>query len=188
MRCIKERILKEFREEVRQQGLRFSMDDLAARLGVSKKTIYKYYSSKAEILEEMIDQTIENMEEKAAAIIQDEQLTLVEKLKGVMAVAPDHYDLTDVRILNQMKRFFPEQWEKLDHFLQSDWDQIKSLVEQGVEKGYIKDYNVSLMMKVIIASINTTLDQSFYLNNQITTEEALEDIVEILLGGILENN
>lgn len=184
---IKDRILEAFREEIRQQGLRFSMDDLASRLGVSKKTLYKYYSSKAEILDELVDSAIGNMEEKAAFIINNEQLSLAEKLKGVIAVIPDQQELIDMRILNQMKKFFPEQWEKFDSFLQSDWEKIRNLVELGIEKGIIKDFNVSVMMKVIIASINTTLDQSFFLENHITPEDALNEIVSILSDGIFEN-
>lgn len=164
------------------------MDDLAKRLGVSKKTLYKYYSSKAEILDEIVDLTIENMEEKAAVIINNEELSLIEKLRGVIAVAPDHHELTDLRILNHMKRYYPEQWAKLDLFLQSDWEQIRLLVEQGIHTGTIKDMNVALIMKVIIASINTTLDQSFYLENQITPSDALNDIVSILLDGLTYEN
>lgn len=163
------------------------MDDLAARLGVSKKTLYKYYSSKAEILDELIDLAIENMEEKAAVIINNEQLSLAEKLKGVIAVIPDQQELTDMRTLNQIKKYFPEQWEKFDSFLQSDWEKIRNLVELGIEEGIIKDFNVSVIMKVIITSINTTIDQSFFLENQITPETALKEIVSILMDGLLEN-
>lgn len=179
--------MEAFRAELRDNGLRFSMDDLAVRLGVSKKTIYKYYLSKADILDVLVEQTLGDMEKKAAAIIEDPDLSFVQKLTGVMAVAPEHYDLTDIRILNDMKKLFPEQWERIDSFLQSDWEQIRGLVEEGIESGYIKDFNVPLMMKVIIASVNTTLDQKFYLENQITTEKALEDIVSILLNGILKD-
>lgn len=163
------------------------MDDLASRLGVSKKTLYKYYSSKAEILDELIDLAIENMEEKAAVIINNEQLSLAEKLKGVIAVIPDQQELTDMRTLNQIKKYFPEQWEKFDSFLQSDWEKIRNLVELGIEEGIIKDFNVSVIMKVIITSINTTIDQSFFLENQITPETALKEIVSILMDGLLEN-
>lgn len=74
VRWIKQRIRSAFREEVRRQGLRFSMDDLATRLGVSKKTIYNYYSSKAEILDELINEDITSMEMKATAIIENEKL------------------------------------------------------------------------------------------------------------------
>ncbi|WP_281277109.1 TetR/AcrR family transcriptional regulator [Siminovitchia terrae] len=181
-------MLEGFRKEIQQQGLRFSMDDLARRLGVSKKTLYKYYSSKAEILDELIDMTLENMEEKARAIKSNEELPLIERLRGVIAIVPDHLELTDIRILNEMKKFFPEQWAKVDSFLQSDWEEIRILVEQGIEEGIIKNMNVALIMKVIIVSINTTLEQSFYLENNIAPVDAMDDIVSILIDGLKTEN
>lgn len=187
MRWIKQRIQAAFREEVRRQGLRFSMDDLAARLGVSKKTIYNYYSSKAEILDELIEEDITSMEHKAAFIIENEALNFVEKLKEVVKVIPDRHDLTDFRVLNEMKKYFPEQYAKFDGFLQSDWEKIRILIEEGIDKGIIKDINVAIIMKVIIAAVNTTMDQSYYLENNVNPLEAMDHIATILLEGILEN-
>lgn len=187
VRWIKQRIRSAFREEVRRQGLRFSMDDLATRLGVSKKTIYNYYSSKAEILDELINEDITSMELKATAIIENEKLSFVEKLKEVIKVIPDRHDLTDFRVLNEMQKYFPEQYAKFDGFLQSDWEKIRILIEEGITKGIIKDINIVIIMKVIIAAVNTTMDQSFYLENNVNPLEAMDHIATILLEGILED-
>lgn len=43
---MKDRIIRESIESLRQEGLRFSVDTLAERLNISKKTIYKYFPTK----------------------------------------------------------------------------------------------------------------------------------------------
>lgn len=43
---MKERIVCESIASLRQEGLRFSVDTLAERLNISKKTIYKYFPNK----------------------------------------------------------------------------------------------------------------------------------------------
>lgn len=43
---MKERIICESIESLRKEGLRFSIDTLAERLNISKKTIYKYFPNK----------------------------------------------------------------------------------------------------------------------------------------------
>lgn len=43
---MKERIICESIESLRREGLRFSVDTLAERLNISKKTIYKYFPNK----------------------------------------------------------------------------------------------------------------------------------------------
>ena len=43
---MKDRIISESIESLRREGLRFSVDTLAERLNISKKTVYKYFSNK----------------------------------------------------------------------------------------------------------------------------------------------
>lgn len=43
---MKDRIIGESIQSLRQEGLRFSVDTLAERLNISKKTIYKYFPTK----------------------------------------------------------------------------------------------------------------------------------------------
>ena len=43
---MKDRIIKESISSLRREGLRFSVDTLAERLCISKKTIYKFFQDK----------------------------------------------------------------------------------------------------------------------------------------------
>lgn len=53
---ISEKILAACRKLIEQKGFRgFTMDELALNAGVSKRTVYKYYKSKDEIIEKVID-------------------------------------------------------------------------------------------------------------------------------------
>lgn len=42
---MKERIINESIESLRREGLKFSIDTLAEKLNISKKTVYKYFSN-----------------------------------------------------------------------------------------------------------------------------------------------
>nr|WP_132747680.1 TetR/AcrR family transcriptional regulator [Scopulibacillus darangshiensis] len=185
---MKNRIINAFIEEIQANGLKFSVDDLANRIGISKRTLYKYFSSKAEILDCIIDDTFQEIDEKAKAIIQNGQLSMPEKIKGVITTLPDHYELLDLKLLGQMKQYYPEQWAKMDELLKDDWELLRNLIEQGIREGVIIELNVSLVMKVILESINSTLDQSFYMENRITVSEALSEIVNILFYGLISEN
>lgn len=185
---IKDRIIRASIEEIQEKGVKFSVDDLAKRLGISKRTLYQYFSSKAEILDLIIDQTFAEYDQKANIIIEDNTLTLLEKIKSVITVLPEHYELVSLTILDQMKRYYPEQWSKMDQHLKNDWDLLRTLIEQGMREGLIINMNISLVMKIIIETMNATLDQKFYMENRITISEALSDIVDILLYGLIAEN
>ena len=53
---IRERLLLTAMQEFMQYGFsRISMDDLAIRMGMSKKTLYKYYPSKEELVKAVLE-------------------------------------------------------------------------------------------------------------------------------------
>ena len=47
---MKEKIIDAAIEEFTRNGLKFTMSDLAKRLGISKKTIYTFFDSKQSVL------------------------------------------------------------------------------------------------------------------------------------------
>ncbi|MBM7644120.1 AcrR family transcriptional regulator [Scopulibacillus daqui] len=184
---MKDRIMHGYIEEIKDKGMKFTMDDLAGRLGISKRTLYQHFSSKVDILDAIIEQTFNDVDEQTKKIVEDDSLSLMDKIKGVITVVPNHVEFLDLRVLDQMKKYYPEQW-RIVHAGLNDWDELRVLIEQGIQEGLIKDMNVDLIMKLLIDSTNATLDQTFFLKNNISVQEALSSIVDILLHGLAVEN
>ncbi|WP_284141375.1 TetR/AcrR family transcriptional regulator [Virgibacillus sp. LDC-1] len=182
---MKARIMQAFIEETQAKSMKFTMDDLAKRLGISKRTLYEHFSSKTDILDAIIDSTLTEFDEKTDAIIQDRQLTLLEKIKRTITVVPSFNEFYDWKILEQMKKSYPTQWIRVDKAL-NQWDALRELIEEGIREGLIENHNVSLLIKLIIDATNSTLDRQFFLENRLTVSEALDEIVDVLLFGIIK--
>ena len=184
---MKARIMKAFLEEIHEKSMKFTMDDLAKRLGISKRTLYQHFSSKTEILDAIIDSTLHEFDEKTDMIMKNNDLDLVEKIKKVITVIPKYNDCYNWQILDQMKKTHPEQFERV-HVALNEWDELRELIEQGIKEGIIADQNVELLMKLIIDATNSTLDRKFFYENRITVTEALDSIVDILLFGLIKKS
>ncbi|TWT05358.1 TetR/AcrR family transcriptional regulator [Planococcus sp. CPCC 101016] len=182
---MKSRIIQAFIEETRTNGIKFTMDDLAKRLGISKRTLYENFSSKLEILESIIDLTLEELEKRSRQISEDEMLSLKEKIQQTISIMPQYNEFFDLRILEQLKRYYFKQWERVDRELHQ-WDELKNLLEKGMESGLVKKQNIDLLMKLIIDAINITLDQKFFSDHSISVKEAMESITELLLYGLIK--
>ncbi|WP_025783392.1 TetR/AcrR family transcriptional regulator [Sporosarcina sp. D27] len=182
---MKARIMKAFLEEVQEKSMKFTMDDLAKRLGISKRTLYEQFGSKADILDAIIDSTLQEFDEKTEAIMQSPHLTLIEKIKKTITVIPKYNDFYTWQILEQMKKSYPDHWARI-HAALNEWDDLQELIKQGIQEGVIADYSVPLLMKLIIEAANSTMDRQFFLKNRITVEEALDEIVDILLYGMVK--
>lgn len=182
---MKERILEAFVHEAHESGLKFTMDDLAKRLAISKRTLYEHFSSKTLILETLIKRTSDDMIRKTEQIIGNDQLSTLEKIKQSIRVMPQYYEFYDLRILEQLKKYYPEHWKSV-HADLNDWPQLRTLIQQGIREGIIVNKNEALIMRLIMDSINLTLDQRFFLDNSVTLEDAIYSIVDILLFGLVE--
>ncbi|WP_338751896.1 TetR/AcrR family transcriptional regulator [Bacillus sp. FJAT-52991] len=183
---MRERIIKAFIEELHDKGMKFTMDDLAQRIGVNKRYIYQHFSSKVEILELIIDQSLSEFTEKTEQIMNNTSLSLIEKIRRICTLLPTHFELWDFKMLEQMKRYYPEQWTKVNAAL-SDWEDLRLLLEEGIEQGELIDINTTLAVKLIIDATNSIFDQRFYMENNITLPEALSSIVDVLLFGLVKN-
>lgn len=184
---MKERIMQAFVDEMKDKGIKFTMDDLAGRLGISKRTLYEHFPSKVEILESIIELTINEFDERTEAIIQDTSLSLLDKIKAAIMVVPKYDEFYDLQILEQMKRYYPKQWKRMNNSL-NEWEALKKLLVQGIEEGLIKEQNVELLMRLVIDATNLTLDRRFIWENRITVEEAMNGIVNVLLFGMVEED
>lgn len=182
---MKTRIINAFIEETKMSGIKFTMDELVKRLGISKRTLYENFSSKEEILNTIIQLTVNEFDEQTAHIINNANLTLVEKIRQTIVVVPKYNDFYDLRILAQLQRYYPEQWELVNKEF-NEWDDLKKLLEEGIQTNLIVNINVDLLMKLIIDAMNLTLDQEFFFKNNISAENALDSIVRILLHGIIK--
>ncbi|MGJ7911259.1 TetR/AcrR family transcriptional regulator [Neobacillus sp. LXY-1] len=182
---MRERIIKAFIEEIHDKGMKFTMDDLAIRIGVNKRYIYQHFSSKVEILELIIDQTLHESNAKTEQIMADTSLSLIEKIRGVCTVMPTYFEFYDFKILEQMKRYYPEQWAKVNAAL-SEWEALRLLIEEGIQQGELIEINTSLAIKLIIDATNSIFDQRFYMENNITLPEALSSIVDVILFGLVK--
>ena len=77
---IVERIIGGAIEEFKDVGIRFTMDSLSRRLGMSKRTIYEVVSSKKELFELVVDHTFADVKNQQRIIFENDQMSLLEKM------------------------------------------------------------------------------------------------------------
>ena len=108
---LKVRILDEAAKWFDSKGTRFTMDDLARSLGMSKKTIYTVFRDKRSIMIETIDRFFDDALAEEKSIIADENLNTVEKLLKVIGRVPERYVHTDLSQLNVLKEKYPSVYK-----------------------------------------------------------------------------
>lgn len=95
---IRAKILAEALREIDRHGSEFHMDDLARKLRISKRTLYEYFSSKQEIVEEAISSFLERVYQYHRELVDDDNLTCEEKLIAYFDVPNENWQVLSVPI------------------------------------------------------------------------------------------
>ena len=183
-RLMRERIMLATIDEMNERGSKFTMDDLAYRLGVSKRTIYENFSSKGDLIGAVINLFIEKIEEKDNEIINDKSLSSIEKLKRFALVIRDELKYINERTIYEAERYFPKHWKKIDRWMQERATIQKEVIKEGIEKGEIRDINPDILIKMLNEAKNWILDHKFLQEQKISMFDAAGSFFDIILFGV----
>lgn len=182
---MRERIINETILQIEKKGFSFTVSDLANGLSTSKRTIYTYFSSKNQLVEEVIKHLICQIKEQERLISENNQLNLLEKIHQILICVPKQFELMDVRLLADLKKYHYEEWIKLDRFLKEEWDSVTYLMKQAIKENLIKNINTSLFIEVYLGAINQIYQSNFASKNEMAVGEVFQSVVDMLLQGII---
>lgn len=170
-----------------KKGIRFTTEDLAKELGTSKRTIYSYFSSKDEIIEKTIDFVFSEIHDSDSEIIKNNELTLHEKIKQCFENIPDAYSLSAIVIhMDDLHRYYPSLWEKVNDHLNIIWNPILQLIEKGIKNNELEEIDTSILKLILNETLKKLLDYEFLTKNQVSFESGIKAMSNIILNGLIK--
>lgn len=181
---MRDAILNEAAVLIKQYGVRkFTVDEIAAALKISKKTIYQYFTGKDDIIRCYIESSVSSDRESVADAMK-KNIDPLEKIKSVIHSA--HTYPLPVDLLNEIKQFYPDQWKKIEELMQFKTDAIKKIGRQGIREQLIRsDVSWPVLTRMIREISGMFTDYKFLAENRLKTGEAVDRALDIILNGIL---
>lgn len=168
-----------------EKGLKFTMDDVAALLGMSKKTIYTVFRNKEALFLAMVDYIFDSIKESERKILEDKSITTVEKIRTILGVLPEGYRDVNFQKLYLLRDKYPRIYNKVELRLETGWESTIELLEQGIEEGVIRPIKIPILKMMLESSIEQFFQRDILIQNDITYKEALAEVVNILVDGIV---
>ena len=128
---------------------------------MSKKTIYTVFSDKTSLFLSMVDYLFDTIKESERAILENEALSTVEKIRAILGVMPDSYKDINFAKLYLLKEKYPEIYTRVEQRLEGGWEMTMGLLEQGIKEGCIRPVNLSIFKLMMEAA----LEQFFQRDN-----------------------
>ncbi|MBQ1756847.1 MAG: TetR/AcrR family transcriptional regulator [Erysipelotrichaceae bacterium] len=182
---LNQQIIDKATELFNQKGLRFTLDEISEQLHISKKTIYVYFRCKEDLLMTMADQVFASIQNKKRQII-EEEMPYEDKLKKMLVALPDEYLNIDFRKLEHLEEKYPAVYERVRQYLETGWDPVIELIEQGQKQGILKKVSIPVLQTMVSSSIRSFINDGILESNDINYTEALDSMVEIIINGIKE--
>lgn len=137
-----------------------SVDDICARLGISKKTFYVYFETKDLLVDALLrrreDDLVEDVEKKTKGktilnLVVNFQ-KMIRNLKDVRQIPPVLYDL---------QKYYPQQLhDHLQRLQTINRDILARYLRQGIEEGFFReDVDVEVTARVLAYLHQTMIDQ-----------------------------
>ncbi|MFA0964740.1 TetR/AcrR family transcriptional regulator [Roseivirga sp. BDSF3-8] len=172
-----------------------TMNDIARSLGMSKKTLYQFYSSKKELLEAILSDFESIVSGRIEEILADESLPFTEKLKSFLSYLGQAMNHISNVLVHDIKVHLPAMWERLEDYKRTAaFDRFDRLIAEGVRQGYVrKDIERPVVIALYSCAIEYLLDPAFLKQLPAPIRDAFPDragaifdqIIRVIFQGIL---
>lgn len=171
-----------------QKGLKFTMDDVAKALSMSKKTIYTVFDDKESLFLTMVDYIFDKIKDSERRVLEDESLDILEKIRRILGVMPEGYRDIDLRQLYALRDKFPHIYARVEERLENGWESTIALIARGMEERVIRPVSIPLVKMMLEASLEQFFQRDILIQHQMNYVDALEQVVDILVYGIAERS
>lgn len=179
------RIMSAAVAEMDEHGVRFTMSDLAAKLAISKRTLYEHFESKEVLISSIVEAVISDLRVQRCAIVSDPDLDLRAKLVGMLTVKSKVFAEVSDRVKMELSQQYPGLWEKAQRSQEEQWDVVDAVIEEGIEAGCFRPIFIPVLRKVLQGSVSEIVDYEFLLKNRTSFHEMIGHITDIIIYGIM---
>ena len=142
---MKEEIVKRALNDFMQYGFKtFTMDDLASKMGISKKTLYEHFPSKNDLVEAVLDYALDMSCKNVDAFVQGDG-SVIENVYRNQKKVKEIFNINSDRPICELQKYYSKTYERMEiEFAKSDARFIDKLLEKGWQEGlFRKDINVN---------------------------------------------
>jgi len=166
-----------------------TVDEIAAGLGISKKTIYKFYPSKEELLRASVHLTMRTVQEALEQIISSDKPS-AEKLAETMIIVGRQIGKVSREIVVDMQRSTPSIWRELERFRREMiLDKLVAMVRQARAEGILRhEVDDQVLIHMIISSVQGILNPQVLMQNSFSAEEAYRTIFRVIFEGAFSDD
>ena len=182
------RVVTVARRQFLAHGFRsVSMDDLAAELGMSKKTLYVSFPSKVALLEAVLKDKFREVERDLEQVAKDQAANVEVALHQFLDCVQRHTAEIQPAFVRDIGRETPELFQLIE---QKRRELIRryfgGLFEDGKKAGVIRgDIPTHLIIEILLGAVQAIMNPPKLMELGLTVEQGYSSVIRLILEGAL---
>lgn len=182
----RDRIRQKADELFMRYGLRsVSMDDIAYSLGISKKTIYQFFADKNELVDAVLEETL-NYNKHNCEKNRTGAANAVEEVFMSMEMIEHMFRNMHPSVIYDMQKYHPHAFSR---FLRHKNDFLYNIISKNLERGikeelYRAEIDIEIMSRYRVESMMIPFNPEFFARQKHNLAEVEQQLIEHYLFGI----
>lgn len=183
---VKDRILAKAADLFMRYGIKsITMDEIASSLGISKKTIYQFFTDKDDLVSAVIEQETGKNEAECAQFRDDAENAVHEVFLGVEDL-DELLRYTNPLVLYDLEKYHPKAFRRIKEFKsQFLYGAMMENLRRGIEEGlYRPDIHRDIVAKSRIESSFLVFNPDLFPHSKYSMSEVNFQLAALFLHGV----
>ena len=164
-----------------------TMDDLAEELGMSKKTLYASFPSKAALLRAVLLHKFDDVEQDLERITEKSSRDVLTALREVLGCLQRHTQEIQPPFVRDIRREAPDMFQLVQsrrrEIIQRYFGRI---LQEGRKAGIVrKDISTRMMIEILLGVTEAIMNPSKLAELGLTPKEGYVTIITVILEGVM---
>lgn len=163
-----------------------TMDEICQQIGISKKTLYQFYTDKDALIDECMEMDMVNGKSDCTIATEMSENAVDEIFITLEFITQEFKDLNPI-VMHDLKKFYPATFEKLNnHINHFYYTIIYNNLQKGINEGfYRKNLDLDILTKFRLSVILMGFDQNIYPSEKYNLVKVTEVLLDHFLYGIV---
>jgi TetR/AcrR family transcriptional regulator, cholesterol catabolism regulator len=183
----KERIIETVRGRILADGFsRLSVDEIAAMFGMSKKTFYKFFPTKEDLINQVADKIMAEARVNLSGIAGSDK-DFVSKIHELMSFVMLQSTRISKALQDDVQRYAPDLWKRIEEFRTHRISEVFThLIEQGIKEGYVRtDVNERVFLLAVNGAVRAVVNPTVLAQESFSAHDAVQNMLTLFFTGIL---
>lgn len=165
-----------------------TMDDLARELGISKKTIYKFFNDKNDLIRSIIELKVE-MEAAICMNCTQNSENAIDDLFKISKLVIEHFSNINPAVFYDLRKYHPDALKIIE---KHKWEFVLTMFKENIERGiqeniYRNDLHPEIIARLYVSSSDAAMNANIFPWPEFKFQEVFTEMIHFQLYGMVND-